>query len=192
MAQKNSKKHSRNKVKPRPLSAKLEARQEKRRVAIDAVREGATVESVARLLRVSLRTVFHWLARYRSGGYHALGEGRRSGRPRKVDADVLRWLYQAITQHDPRQYEFPFHLWTLGLVRMLLKGKFGVELSKSGISRLLRHMGLSPQRPIYRSYQQNPKAMKKYLEETFPGLVRQARRTGAALYFMGFPSSICG
>jgi transposase len=174
----------RNKVKPRPLSAKLQARYEKRRLAIEAVRGGATVESVAGMLKVSLRTVFHWLARYRNGGQHALREGRRSGRPRKIDVEVMRWLYQAITKHDPRQYDFPFNLWTLGLVRVLLKRKFGIELSKSGVSRLLRHLGLSPQRPIYKSYKQNPKKMKEYLEEIFPGLLEQARRQGAIIYFV--------
>ena len=90
-----------DKVKPQPLSAKLQARYEKRRLAIEAVREGATVESVAGILKVSLRTVFHWLARYRNGAQQALREGRRSGRPRKLDVEVMRWLYQAITKHDP-------------------------------------------------------------------------------------------
>ena len=182
MAEKKTDKHQGNKVKP--SSAKLQARYEKRRIAIEAVRQGATVESVARMLQVSLRTVFHWLARYRSGGHHALREGHRSGRPRKLDAEVLRWLYRAITKHDPRQYDFPFNLWTLGLVRTLLKRKFGIELSKSGVSRLLGHLGLSPQRPIYKSYKQNPREMKKYLQEPFPGLLEQARRQGSALYFV--------
>jgi transposase len=82
------------------------------------------------MLKVSLRTVFHWLARYRNGGQHALREGRRSGRPRKLDVEVMRWLYQAITKHDPRQYDFPFNLWTLGLVRVLLKRKFGIGVEQ--------------------------------------------------------------
>lgn len=175
---------SRRKTKSRPLSAKLQARHEKRRIAIEAVHQGATVESVARMLKVSLRTVFRWLVRYRMGGHHALQEGHRSGRPPKVDAELMRWLYDAITRHDPRQYDFPFNLWTLGLVRILLKRKFGVELSKSGVSRLLGHLGLSPQRPIYKSYKQNPQEMKKYLQQTFPGLLEQARRTRAAIYFV--------
>lgn len=184
MANKRTAKHSRNKTKSQPLSAKLQAREQKRRIAIDAVREGATVESVARMLKVSLRTLFRWLARYRNGGHHALKEGHRSGRPPKVNAEVMRWLYEAITRHDPRQYDFAFNLWTLGLVRILLKRKFGIALSKSGVSRLLGHLGLSPQRPIYKSYKQNPQAMKKYLDETFPGLLEQARHRRAAIYFV--------
>jgi transposase len=173
-----------NKSKPKPLTPALEARYQKRRAAVDAVRAGDSVATVGRVLKTSSRAIFKWLERYRHGGYDALREGRRSGRKRKVDAELLRWLYEAITQHDPRQYQFPFCLWTLGIVRTLLQRKFGVELSKSGVSRLLRHLGLSPQRPIYKSYKRDPKKMKEYLEKTFPGLQAQARRLGAVIYFV--------
>jgi transposase len=60
---------------------------------------------VARVLKTSARAIFKWLERYRHGGYDALREGHRSGRRRKVDAELLRWLYEAITKHDPRQYQ---------------------------------------------------------------------------------------
>jgi len=184
MAWKKGKKNKGNKRKRRRQSARLEARYEKRCRAIDAVREGATIEEVARVLGVSPRPVFYWLGRYRNGGYHALREGQRSGRKRKLDVHLMGWLYRAITKHDPRQYDFPFNLWTLGLIRILLQRRFGVELSKSAISRLLRHLGLSAQRPIYKSYKRNPREMKRYLEQTFPGLLARARRRGAAIYFV--------
>lgn len=186
MATKTSAKGRRRqrKAKARPVSARVQARNDKRRIAIDAIREGVPVESVAKMLKVSLRTIFRWLEHYRNGGYRALDEGRRSGRPGKVNADVMRWLYKAITGGNPLQYNLPFNLWTLQIVRNVLKEKFGIELSKSGVCRLLGHLGLSPQRPIYTSYKQNPKAMKTYLEVTFPGLFEEARRMKAAIYFV--------
>jgi transposase len=124
------------------------------------------------------------LARYRSGGEDALREGARAGRPGKVDERLLRWLCGAITQDDPRQYQFSFCLWTLGIVRSLLKRRFAVQLSKSGISRLLGHMGLSPQRPMFRSYQQDPKKVEKYLKRTFPQIRRLAKERNAVIYFV--------
>jgi transposase len=172
------------KIEHRSVSAKLQLRYEKRRDAVDAVRAGEPVAVVARVLKVPHRTLFSWLARYRHGGNDALREGHRSGRQRKVNAEVMQWLYQAITRGEPRQYQLPFCLWTLGLVRQLLKRKFGIELSKSGVCRLLAHLGLSPQRPLYRSYQRDPQAMKKYLDKTFPGLRVRARQMGAMIYFV--------
>ena len=156
----------------------------KRKAAIEAVRRGEPVSRVARVFGVPLRTMFRWLSLYRQGGEDALQEGARSGRPRKVTAELMRWLYNAITGGDPRQHRFPFCLWTLGIVRSLLKRKWGVELSKSAISRLLTQLGLSPQRPIYRSYQRDPKAIEKYLKRTFPQIRALARKRGAVIYFV--------
>jgi transposase len=96
----------------------------------------------------------------------------------------MQWLYQAISLGDPRQYKFPFCLWTLAIVRTMLKREHGIALSKSSVSRLLRHLGFSPQRPIYRSYKQDPKELDRYLRRTFPQLRALAKRTGAAIYFV--------
>jgi len=167
-----------------PENPRSVARYEKRRRAVDAVREGESPSVVARIMGIPVRSVFHWVARYRHGGYHALREGRRSGRPRKVSGEVMAWLYQAITLGDLRQYQFSFCLWTLGIVRQLLKKAHGVELSKSGVSRLLAHLGLSPQRPTYRSDKRDPRELRRYLDRTFPGLRAQARRSGAIIYFV--------
>ena len=157
---------------------------EKRKNAVEAVQRGEPVSVVARTHHVPLRTIFHWLARYRHGGWHALREGPRSGRPRKVSAQLMAWLYDAITLGDPRQYQLAFCLWTLGIIRVVLKKEHGVELSKSAVCRLLQQMGLTPQRPIYRSYKQDPRELEKYLKRTFPQLRRLAKRLGAEIYFV--------
>ena len=45
----------------------------------------------------------------------------------------------------------------------MIEKERGVKLSKSAVSRLLGHLGLSPQRPIYKSYKQNPEKLQQYL-----------------------------
>jgi transposase len=160
------------------------SRHQKRVEAVRSVMNGEPVSTVARVLRVPHRTIFHWLAKYRKGGWGNLEDGKRSGRPRKLTADVMGWLYNAITQGDPRQYQLPFCLWTLNNIRTVLKREYDIVVSKSSVSRLLGHLGLSPQRPIYRSYKRDPKALEKYLKKTFPEIVRTARRLGADIYFV--------
>ena len=163
---------------------KAAAKYEKRKDAVEAVMRGEPVSVVARVYAVPQRTIFGWLARYRAGGWHALEEGRRSGRPRKVSAETMQWLYEAITLGDPRQFQLVFCLWTLNIVRTVLKKEKGVELSKSAVCRLLQYMGLTPQRPIYRSYKQDPQELERYLNKTFPELRALAQRTGAEIYFV--------
>ncbi len=157
---------------------------EKRKNAVAAVQRGETVKLVARTHHVPMRTIFEWLARYRQGGWHALADKARSGRPRKVSGEIIAWLYQAITLGDPRQFKLSFCLWTLNIIRTVLKKEHGVQLSKSAVSRLLKQMGLTPQRPIYRSYKQDPKEVEKYLSHTFPQLQALARHIGAEIYFV--------
>jgi hypothetical protein len=102
----------------------------------------------------------------------------------------MRWLHEAVTEDSPQQHKLAFCLWTLGIIRSLLKRRFGVELRNSGISRLWTHLGLSPQRPIYRSYQQDPKSIEKYLKRTFPQVHALARKRGAVIYLVD-EAAIC-
>ena len=113
-----------------------------------AVQRGQSIAKVDRAFGVAVRSVFDWFNWYRRGGWDALQEGRRSGRPRKVSGPVLSRLYQAFNVGDPTQYQLGFCLWTFGIIRQMLRREKGVELSKGAVSRLLKQLGLSPQRPI--------------------------------------------
>ena len=165
--------------------SKSESRNQKRKEFVEAVVvRNEPVALAARLFNVPLRTAFNWLALYRSGGWHALNEKSKQGRPRKVSGEDMRWLYDAITQGNPLNYKFEFCLWSLPIIRSLLKEERQVTLSKSSISRLLAHLGLSSQRPIYKSYKQNPKKVTAYLNDEFPEAVAQAKRYKAQLFFV--------
>jgi len=162
-----------------------EARSKKRKEAVEAiVIRHEPVHLVARIYNVSQRSVFDWLSRYRSGGWDALKEGKRMGRKRKLSADDMKWLYNAITLGNPLNHQFDFCLWTLNIIRELLNKERGINLSKSAVSRLLSHLGLSPQRPIYKSYKQDPKKIEAYINTTFPALAKQAKESGAQIYFV--------
>ena len=132
---------------------RAEKRSQKRKEVVEAVTlRKEPVELVARVYNIPLRTVFDWLARYRQGGWHALIEKTRQGRPKKITGDDMKWLYDAITMGNPLNYKLPFCLWSLNNIRALLQKERAVILSKSSICRLLGHLGLTPQKPLYKSY----------------------------------------
>lgn len=164
---------------------RAEARSHKRKEVVEAIiiRE-EPVHLVARVYNLPQRTLFDWLSRYRSGGWDALKEGARTGRKRKLSADDMRWLYDAITMGNPLNHKFEFCLWTLNIIRELMVVEKGIKLSKSSVSRLLGHLGLSPQRPIYQSYKKDPKKIEHFLDKTFPDVARQAKELGAQIYFV--------
>lgn len=162
-----------------------EKRSQKRTAVVEAViLRKVPVVLVSRVFNISQRTIFDWLARYRQGGWQALDEKSRQGRPKKITGDDMRWLYDAITMGNPLNYKLPFCLWTLNNIRALLNKERAILLSKSSICRLLNHLGLSPQRPLYKSYKQDGDKIKAYLTQAYPEAVSQAKRYRARLYFL--------
>ena len=160
-------------------------RSQKRKELVEAVvLRNEPIAVVARVFKVPLRTAFDWLSRYRQGGWHALNETARSGRPRKISGEDMKWLYDAITMGSPLNYKLPFCLWSLNTIRTLLHQERGILLSKSSLCRLMSHLGLTPQRPLYKSYKQAPDHVKIYLDETYPAAVAQAKKYDARLYFL--------
>jgi len=157
--------------------------EELRRRAVSMVQKGVPPAEVADLLGTAPRSVFHWLARYRSGGWHGLKTGSRSGRPSKLDESDMRYIYDTVTDGDPRQQGFPFALWTLKMVEQFIWRELGVKLSRWSVSRLLKQMGLSAQRPVWRAWQQDPEAAKRWQSRQFPALRAYAKRIGAKVYF---------
>jgi transposase len=145
--------------------------------------EGLPAEPIRAVLKLSRMTYFQWTRVYETRGV----EGLRvrpvpGGTPKLTDAptsQLVGWL----VGRDPRQFQFDSALWTRPSVRELIQQKFGVEMTPQGIGKLLRRLGVSPQRPLYRAYQQDPDAVRRWTAHEFPAIREQARYEGAQLFF---------
>jgi hypothetical protein len=84
---------------------------------------------------------------------------------------------------NPRQLQFEFSLWTRDIVRELIRREFGVALSAVSVGRLLRAIGLSPQRPLFRAYQQGPEAVERWKTQEYPAIRAEAKKAAATIYF---------
>jgi len=154
-----------------------------RRRAVASVQEGNTPDEVADTLGVSRAAVFGWLALYRDGGWDVLDARKRGGRPRKLTGKQMRWIYKTVTTKNPLQLKFSFALWTLDMVKKIIYKHLGVTLSRSSVGRLMDQLGLSAQRPLWRAYQQNPKAVTNWLRREYPLICKEAKTLGAHIFF---------
>ena len=159
------------------------AMEEIRKLAVQRVQAGESPETVIKTLGFCRACIYNWLARYRSGGWHALNTGSRSGRPKKLNGRQMTWIYKTIRDKDPRQLKFSFALWTRAMVGKVIKDKFGIKLSPASVGRLLGQLGFTCQRPLYRAYQRDSELVKKWKEEVFPGIQKRAKKEGAVIYF---------
>lgn len=160
-----------------------EQQEKVRRHAVNMVHNGTSPLEAADLLLVDPRSIFHWLARYRSGGWQGLKTGARTGRPSKLDGVDIKYVYDTVTDSNPRELGFPFALWTLQMVRKLIHRDLGIELSRWSVSRLLSKIGLSPQRLAWRAWPQDSEAVKRWQSRQFPALRAYAKCVEAKVYF---------
>ncbi len=170
------------KVDARSISAS--AQEHLRRLAVKAVLEGKKQKAVAKLLGVAPQTVCRWVKAYRHQGKGAL-KAKRKGRP--LGGKLLPWqaaqIAKAVIDHHPEQLKLPFYLWTRDAVALLIKRRFGVQLSVWTVGRYLKRWGFTPQKPARRAWEQNPEQVRQWLEKEYPTIRRQARREKAQIYW---------
>ena len=150
---------------------------------VASVQDGQSPEIVAQVLGINRVTIYGWLSRYRHGGWGALDAKKRGGRTPKLDGLALQWIYQTVTDKNPLQLKFTFALWTAKMIGQLIYQRFGIKLSKASVCRLLNQMGLTPQRPVWRAYQQKPEEVQRWLQEEYPRIRRLARQKKALIFF---------
>ena len=162
---------------------KHEVLTELRKRAVARVQSGESPEDVIRTMGFCRACIYNWLAMYRAGGWDALDARKRGGRKRKLGGPMMGWIYRVVVGGNPRQYKFPFALWTRQAIAILIYRRYKIRLSKNSVGRLLAQLGITPQKPLWRAYQQDPERVRQWVEEEYPKIARAAKRSGAEIWF---------
>lgn len=157
--------------------------QDIREFAIAAMQKGIHPDDVADLYDVGRSTVYNWRKEYLEKGVAALVVKNAPGRTPKLEEKQQEQLRKWVVGKDPRQLQFDFAMWTRQMVHDLIKREFGVDYTLQAVGELLRRMGLSPQKPLVRAYQQNPELVQRWKEEEYPAIHREAKAAGASIFF---------
>lgn len=83
----------------------------------------------------------------------------------------------------PEDHGFDVQLWTREVVADLIKDRYGVAFTPKWAGRILTDLGLTPQRPKYRSDRQDAQKVEQWKTEAFPAIAAQAKAKGAEIYF---------
>ena len=151
--------------------------------AVERVQSGESPEVVIQALGFTRSCIYTWLARYRAGGWGALKARALKGRPLKIRPAQMRWLYQTVVGKSPLQFRFEFALWTREMIRLLLREQFQLKLSVASVGRLLKQLGLTCQRPLFRAMEQDPQRVRQWQQQDYPVIREEARQCGAEIYF---------
>ena len=151
--------------------------------AVQRVEAGEAPSAVMRVMGFARTVIYDWLNKYRAGGIEALRALPIPGRPPKLTEQQRAWVYHTVTQNNPLQLQFEFALWTRAMVRDLIRREYGVTLNLASVGRLLRSMGLTPQRPVRRAVEQVPAKVREWLTVDYPAIQAKARQLGAQIFF---------
>jgi transposase len=155
--------------------------------AVRAVLDGMTQAEAARVFGVHHNAVNRWVKRYRQGGWEGLSErrrGRRPGEQAALSEPQQQEVIALVRETTPDQLGLAGFLWTRDAVAELITQRYGRWLARTTVGGYLRGWGFSPQRPQRRALEQNPAAVRRWLEETYPAIRAQARQEGGVVLWL--------
>jgi transposase len=166
-------------------SLSSDAQENQRLKAVRAVLAGKKQVEVAKLFFVTVQTVCNWVKAVKGDGFKAL-KAKPRGRP-KGDGALKPWqaavIVKMLQSRHPDQLKLPFCLWTREAVAQLIEQKFGIKLSIWTVGRYLKRWGFTPQKPIRKAYEQNPKEVRRWLEQEYPAIRKRAKREKVLIYW---------
>ncbi|HET9476243.1 MAG TPA: winged helix-turn-helix domain-containing protein [Dehalococcoidia bacterium] len=140
--------------------------------------QGWTGRAIAAALGVTPGAVSQWLRRARERGVAALRRRPPPGAVPKLTAAQRAALPEVLVR-GAEAHGFVGDVWTTKRVATVIRREFGVSYHPAHVSRLLRAIHWSLQRPIRRASQRREVAVATWEEERRPALEAKPRKRGA-------------
>ncbi len=157
-----------------------------RKRAVRMKERGHSIRAVADAFDVSPSAVHKWVVLFRQGGFKALKpdkRGRKTGQHRNLTVEQEHDICKLIVEKTPDQLKLGFALWTRRAVVELVRRRFGVTIAIRSMGRYLKRWGFTPQKPLKKAYEQNPKAVRRWLDDEYPAIQARAKAEGAEIHW---------
>jgi len=157
--------------------------EEKRRMAQRLRKRGLTRAEIGEELGgVHADTVGRWL-KLNPRELKVNRGGRKLGDARRLSAEQETLIRSMITDKTPDQLKLAYVLWTRKAVGELVLTKLGIDLPTRTVGDYLKRWGMTPQKPVKKAYEQNPKAVQQWLDQDYPEIKAMAKRENAEIYW---------
>lgn len=159
---------------------------ELRKQVVRLRKKGLDNRSVAEMVGISATHCSTIWQKYLKGGIEAIKpgvRGRRHGDKRRLTAEQEEQVQDMLIDKAPNQLKLPFALWTRDAVHLAVKKQFGVVLPMRTITDYLKRWGFTPQKPVKRAYEQDPKKVQVWLDKTYPTIAAKAKKEKAEIHW---------
>ena len=144
-------------------------REGRRLRAWELKKEGWSQQRIADALGVSKGAVSQWMRRGREGGVEALKRQPAPGASPRLSKQQRAKLPELL-ERGAEAHDFRGDVWTCERVAGVIRREFGVSYHPAHVSRLLKALKQSLQKPQRRANQRDEEAIENWKEERWPSL----------------------
>lgn len=128
---------------------------------------------IARQLGVSRASVSEWAKVVKDQGTKGLKSKKAKGVEAKLSQEQKKILKKVLDQGALRN-GFPTDRWTLKRIRQVIQEKFKVSYHPKYLSRFLKQLGFSPQKPMHQAIEQEKELVRAWLEKDWARIKKVA------------------
>src|SRR5579884_827950 len=166
-------------MRPKETAAELERR---RRRAVQAVEQGESPTTVARIFGVRVASLHRWRRMARQP--HGLEATPVPGPTPRLTDYHLRKLERLLRQ-GAKRHGWPTDLWTADRVARLIRDRFGVSFHPEHVRKILkRRLGWTSQKPRRKARERNDKEVERWLGDELPRILREAWQRQVHVVFL--------
>lgn len=140
--------------------------------ALELKRDGWTQQEIADALGVTKVAVSQWMTAVHKHGIESLQARPHLGATPKLTKDQLKMIPEFLS-HGAESYGFRGEVWTCRRVVQVIAREFSVTYHKDHVSRLLKALDWTPQKPMERAAQRDEEKIIEWREETWPDLKKK-------------------
>src|SRR5215218_5777037 len=144
-------------------------REGRRLRAYELKQQGWKQTEIAHALGVTEGTVSQWMKRAREEGVEGLRHKPPPGATPRLSEDERARLPELLAQ-GAQAHGFRGDVWTCERVAIVIRKEFGVSYHPAHVSRLLKALRQSLQKPQRRANQRDEEAIERWKEERWPSL----------------------
>ena len=153
-------------------SGKASLLEQRRYKAMALFRQGLRPVDIAHRLGVDRRSVRRWKAAHRKHGIRSLRARPNTGRPARLDTRGRRRLERLLLK-GAQACGFPSNLWTCPRIAVIIQRELGIGYHVDHISRLMRSLGWSPQRPERRAVERDEERIRGWRLRAWPRMKKK-------------------
>jgi transposase len=150
-------------------------REGRRLRALELKERGWKQTQIAQALGVTEGAVSQWMKRAREEGVQALRHKPPPGAPSRLSEDQRAKLPELLAR-GAQAHGFKGEVWTCERVAVVIRREFGVSYHPAHVSRVVRMLGLSLQKPQRRAEQRDEEAIEHWKEKKWPYLKKGRKR----------------